>query len=210
MLNNHGFDLWADSYDEAVVNADGSNQYPFAGYNNLMNAIYGTMMNGAPAKVLDIGFGTAMLTSKLYDAGNEITGIDFSAEMMNIARSKMPDANLLQWDFTHGIPAALRNQTFDFIVSTYALHHLTDEAKAGFLSSLLDLLAPEGVILIGDVCFGTREELLACKQDCGEHWDDDEIYFVVSELRERLSAVCELTFHAYSFCAGVIEIRKKS
>jgi putative AdoMet-dependent methyltransferase len=41
-----------------------------------MNAIYGTVMHRTPADILDIGFGTAMLTTKLYDAGNRITGFD--------------------------------------------------------------------------------------------------------------------------------------
>lgn len=208
MLNNYGFDLWADSYDDSVKNADESHQYPFAGYTHLMNAIYGTIMNRAPAKVLDIGFGTAKLTSKLYDAGNHITGIDFSSEMINIASSKMPRATLLHWDFSLGIPPELSGETFDFIVSTYALHHLLDGAKASFITDLFDLLKPNGSILIGDVCFNTRDELLACQSSCGDDWDDDEFYFVFSELQARLQFSCSLSFHAFSFCSGVIEICK--
>lgn len=208
MLNNHGFDLWSDSYDESVKAADESNQYPFAGYTAIMNTIYGTIMNQAPVRVLDIGFGTAMLTAKLYEVGNTIAGIDFSAEMLKIALSKMPKAKLLQWDFTNGLPPALNQQTFDFIVSTYALHHLTDDQKAAFIRKLLDALASEGVILIGDVCFRTRDNLVACKKSCGKCWDDDEFYFVLSELQDRLSPYCCLAFHEFSFCSGIIEIRK--
>ena len=208
MLNDHGFDLWADRYDDSVRNADESHQYPFAGYTDLMNAIYGTIMNQAPASVLDIGFGTAKLTSKLYDAGNHITGIDFSSEMIKIASSKMPDATLLHWDFSLGIPLALSGNTFDFIISTYALHHLTDDAKVSFITGLLDLLTPNGSILIGDVCFNTRDELLTCQASCGDNWDDDEIYFVFSELQACLHASCALRFHPFSFCSGIIEIYK--
>lgn len=210
MLNDYGFNLWADSYDIFVEEADENNQYPFAGYTNLMNAIYGTIMHHSPAKVFDIGFGTALLTSKLYDAGNHITGIDFSSEMLRIASAKMPTANLLQWDFSLGIPPVLSDQSFDFIVSTYALHHLTDDVKSTFLSSLLNLLDTNGVILIGDVCFRTRKDLLLCKDACGDHWDDDEIYFVFSELQEQLATQCDLVFHEVSFCSGIIEIRKKT
>ncbi len=209
MLNNHGFDLWSDSYDDSVENADRNNQYPFAGYTELMNAIYGTVMNHAPAKVLDIGFGTAVLTSKLYDGGNAITGIDFSSEMLKIAQSKMPEATLLQWDFTNGVPTALKGQAFDFIVSTYALHHLADDAKITFITKLLDVLEPDGAILIGDVCFLTRDNLLSCRESCGDDWDDDEIYFVFSELQDTLRTLCSLSFHKFSFCSGIIEIRRK-
>lgn len=210
MLNNHGFDLWSDSYDDSVKNAEDNNQYPFAGYSALMNAIYGTIMNQTPAKVLDIGFGTAMLTSKLYNGGNAITGMDFSSEMLKIALSKMPNANLLQWDFTFGVPPSLSNQTFDFIVSTYALHHLSDDAKIAFIIELLDILEPDGTILVGDVCFRSRHDLNSCRESCGNDWDDDEIYFVFSELQDRLGGLCSLIFHEFSFCSGIIEIRKIS
>lgn len=210
MLNNHGFDLWSNNYDTSVREADENNQYPFAGYTDLMNAIYGTIMKHSPVKVFDIGFGTALLTSKLYDAGNLITGIDFSSEMLRIASLKMPAANLLQWDFSLGIPPVLSNQTFEFIISTYALHHVTDDVKVELISSLLSLLETNGTILIGDVCFRTREGLLLCKDACGDDWDDDEIYFVFSELQERLAPICNLVFHEFSFCSGIIEIRKRS
>jgi len=205
MLDNHGFDLWSGGYDRSVQEADENNQYPFAGYAALMNAIYGTVMASAPAKVLDIGFGTAALTAKLYEGGNAITGIDFSTEMLKIAKAKMPGASLLEWDFTNGIPSVLEGERFDFIVSTYALHHLTDDMKVDFISKL-DLLAPQGRILIGDVGFKTRRDLLDCQKACGDDWDDDEFYFVFAELKDRLCSAFRLEFHEFSFCAGIIEI----
>ena len=32
MLNDNGFDLWADGYDESVGLSDEAGTYPFAGY----------------------------------------------------------------------------------------------------------------------------------------------------------------------------------
>ncbi|NLO84402.1 MAG: class I SAM-dependent methyltransferase [Clostridiales bacterium] len=196
MLDSEGFDIWAGDYDASVKEADESNCYPFAGYRNVMTMIYQTIMHQAPAKVLDIGFGTGFLTSKLYGAGNEITGIDFSAEMIQIAAAKMPNANLVQWDFTLDIPLSLSEQTFDFIVSTYALHHLNDDQKLTFITQLLMLLDDHGAILIGDVGFVKRADLLACMEHDG--WDEEEFYFVFSELEACLSAFCTLTFHQCS------------
>lgn len=209
MLSNHGFDLWADSYDESVRDADESNQYPFAGYAALMNAIYGAIMPSTPSKVLDIGMGTAVLASRLYEAGNYITGVDFSLEMIKIAKSKMPNASLLHWDFTLGIPPAIRSQAFDFIVSTYALHHLDDGAKTDIIFQMLDMLEPGGVIYIGDVCFPTPDDLRACKQACGDEWDEDESYFVIDQMQQKLGRSCSFAFHRFSFCAGIIELRNK-
>lgn len=92
MSDKQGFDLWAGEYDKSVGIADDDNEYPFAGYKKLMNSIFGIIMERSPSSVLDIGLGTATLTSKLYAGGNEITGIDFSSQMLNIAKGKMPNA----------------------------------------------------------------------------------------------------------------------
>lgn len=206
MLDSHGFDLWAGDYDKAVNVSDDRGKYPFAGYKDLMNAIYGTVMNKHPSKVLDIGIGTGTLASKLYERGNDITGLDFSSEMLEQARSKMPDAQLIQCDFSKGLPSVLGSTTFDFIISTYALHHLKDVEKAVFISSLLDFLNENGSIIIGDVSFRTRSDLEGCKASCGDEWDVDEHYFVFSEINEAMKNKCVLTYHQFSHCSGVIEI----
>ena len=44
MLNNSGFDLWADGYDKSVGVSDEGNVYPFAGYKKVMNRIFGEIM----------------------------------------------------------------------------------------------------------------------------------------------------------------------
>ena len=37
MLDNKGFDLWADGYDKTVGVSDEENTYPFAGYRTLLS-----------------------------------------------------------------------------------------------------------------------------------------------------------------------------
>ena len=41
----------------------------------------------------------------------------------------MPLANLMEWDITKGLPDSFKENKYDFIVSTYALHHMADEEK---------------------------------------------------------------------------------
>lgn len=207
MLDNHGFDLWSGDYDKSVNASDGNGSYPFAGYKKLMNTIYGTVMKRSPAKVLDIGIGTGTLSSKLYEQGNDITGIDFSKEMLEKATLKMPDAKLIQCDFSKGLPEELNSTTFDFIISTYALHHLADDEKIDFITSLLAILNENGTIIIGDVSFQTRNDLESCKESSGEDWDDNEFYYVFSEIEERLNDKCALTYHQFSHCSGIMEIQ---
>ena len=196
MLDNKGFDLWADGYDKTVGVSDEGNTYPFAGYKDVLGTIFKTIMKKPSAVVLDIGFGTGTLTTKLY-------GKDFSARMIELASEKMPNAHLYQGDFTQGLVEPLQAQNYDFIVATYSLHHLTDEQKVSFLRVLQDHLNPGGQILIGDVAFDNRRQLEQCRKDVGDEWDDDEIYFVVDELKGEFP---ELGFKQISHCSGVLSI----
>ena len=205
MLNNKGFDLWADGYDKSVGLSDEANTYPFAGYKKVLAAIFQTVMQTPNASVLDIGFGTAVLTARLYEQGCTIYGQDFSSRMLELASEKMPGAHLYQGDFTTGLVEPLRDRRYGYIVATYSLHHLTDAEKVLFLNGLLALLKEDGEILIGDVAFRTRVELEACKTQVGASWDEDEIYFVADELAP---AFPQLKFVPFSACAGILSLRR--
>ena len=203
MLDQRGFDLWADGYDVTVGLSDEENTYPFAGYKEVLGGIFRTVMEKRGAVVLDIGFGTGTLTAKLYENGCVIYGQDFSARMIGLAAAKMPEARLYQGDFAEGLAEELRVRKYDFIVATYSLHHLTDEEKVVFLKDLRERLTEGGRILVGDVAFSTREEMDRCREEAGEAWDDEEIYFVIEEMRKVFP---ELVFQPVSYCAGILTL----
>ncbi|MBT2636909.1 class I SAM-dependent methyltransferase [Bacillus sp. ISL-39] len=209
MLNKLGFDLWADGYDKTVQVSEENGVYPFAGYRTILNTIFNEVMEKENARVLDIGFGTGVLTSKLYESGYHIDGIDFSERMIALAQPKMPKANLIEWNIANGLPAELKRKKYEYIVSTYALHHLTDAEKVSFIKELLPLLTDGGKILIGDIAFETRRQLEDCKKDSKGFWDDDEFYFVFNEIGSDLEDSCKLEFLPISHCGGVIEVTKK-
>ena len=201
MLDHHGFDLWADGYDASVGVSDEDNTYPFAGYKEILGSIYKIIMEKQNPAILDIGFGTGTLTAKLYENGCEIYGQDFSSRMIELASAKMPDAHLYKGDFSHGLAEPLKKQPYDFIVATYSVHHLRDDQKIVFLRELLDHLKDDGKILIGDVAFGTREELNQCKEKNEDEWDDDEFYCVADELKAEFP---NLIFRKMTFCSGIL------
>ena len=205
MLDNKGFDLWADGYDESVGISDEDNTYPFAGYKRILGRIYEFIMQRPSVSVLDIGFGTGTLTTKLYENGCVIYGQDFSERMIELASEKMPDAQLYQGDFTHGLVDPLKLNSYDFIVATYSIHHLTDSQKIRFLKELLDHLNADGMILIGDVAFESRDELNRCRKENGDGWDDDEFYCVAEELRAEFP---NLSFEKITFCSGILLISR--
>lgn len=205
MLNENGFNLWADGYDKSVGLSDEDGTYPFAGYKNLLNEIYNRVLSASGKTVLDIGFGTGTLTARLYEQGCSIFGQDFSERMIELAQDKMPEAKLYQGDFASGLAEPLKRQKYDAIIATYSLHHLTDAQKTGFLEGLLPLLNEGGHIYVGDVAFKTRAELEACGAQAGDEWDDDEIYFVFDELKK---AFPQMEFERFSFCAGLLTMCK--
>lgn len=204
MLNDKGFDLWADDYDKSVGLSDEDGTYPFAGYRAILNTIYNRVLSSEAKNVLDIGFGTGTLTSRLYDRGCAIYGQDFSQRMIELAQEKMPDARLYQGDFSRGLAEPLLQQKYDAIIATYSLHHLTDAEKVSFLKRLRPLLNAGGCIYIGDVAFRTRADHDRCKNACGDDWDEDEIYFVFEELS---AFIPELRFEQMSDCAGLLTLQ---
>ncbi|HAZ37954.1 MAG TPA: SAM-dependent methyltransferase [Clostridiaceae bacterium] len=209
MLNNKGFDLWADDYDKSVNISEENNEYPFAGYKDVLNYIYNQVREQNGSNVLDIGFGTGILTTKLYNDGYSITGIDFSNNMIDIAKRKMPNATLISWDFSKGLPDEIKNSHFDYIISTYAIHHLTDKKKISFIKSLFNILNPKGKIIIGDISFETRDELERSKAKYKEFWDNDEVYFVAEEIKEILNDKYYCTYIKISHCAGILTVRNR-
>jgi len=201
MLDSKGFDLWANGYDESVSVSDEDNTYPFAGYKRILGRIYELIMQKPNASVLDVGFGTATLTTKLYENGCVIYGQDFSSRMIELASEKMPDAKLYQGDFAQGLVDPLKQYSYDFIVATYSMHHLSDKQKIRFINELLGHLNDDGMILIGDVAFESRDELNRCREENDDKWDDDEIYCVVEELRPEFP---DLSFEKITFCSGIL------
>ena len=206
MLDSKGFDNWSGTYDQNVRETDESGRYPFAGYDAVLDEI-ARRLAARPEKgnLLDIGFGTAVLTKRLYRAGYTVYGQDFSPKMTALAREKMPGAKLFTGDFRTGLVPELMAARYDAVIATYSLHHLDGRQKVDLLRALLPLINKGGALYIGDVAFRTRAELEACRAAEGDRWDPDEYYFVYDELRKEFPA---LTFAPFSDCAGLLSLQK--
>lgn len=130
-----------------------------------MSYVYNAISKEEKNNILDIGFGTGLLTNKLYEDGAKIFGIDFSQEMIKIAQEKMPNAVFIQHDFNNKLPIKLTSERFDYIISSYAIHHLGNDRKVEFVEELEKLLKSNGKIIIADVAFKTEKDLLDCKKE---------------------------------------------
>ncbi|HEY8082744.1 MAG TPA: class I SAM-dependent methyltransferase [Solirubrobacterales bacterium] len=84
----------------------------------------------SPARTLDIACGTGFLTCHLR---GEVVGLDQSAEMVQIAASRMPTAQVLQGD---AVPLPFRDQAFDRIFTSHFYGHLLPAERVAFLAEV--------------------------------------------------------------------------
>lgn len=208
MLTNKGFDKWSGAYDEDILKKQDKG-YPFEGYYRTLGYIQNIVDSTKKKRVLDIGIGTGLLTETLYNAGSKITGVDFSSQMLEQAKAKMPQGRFIRFDFNLGLPKELCQEKFDYIISSYAIHHINDEQKISFFIKLLGNLCDTGQILIGDIAFETRADMDRVMLQ-SDNWDDAEHYMIAEDListltRRQLNAA----FVKTSNCSGVLVIQPK-
>ncbi len=203
------FDKIADDYDQGVQETDRLGMFPYAGYDEVLTQIAEQVEKAShisEKRILDLGIGTAALYQKIAFEKCDIYGIDISNKMLDLARLRLGRATLLKHDFQKGIPEELSFAKFDFIISTYAMHHLNKGQFINMIDRLLNLLAPFGKILIGDVMFATQVEHDHCHEENAEYWDEMETYHVFDELIEMLDGHLQLSFMRISYCAGILII----
>lgn len=206
VMDQTGFDNWAPTYEQTVFASDISETFPFAGYNQVLKAIPTMLPPGKALNILDIGFGTGKLTQKLYKQGHRIHGVDFAENMVRIAQQKMTKAALQQYDFSAGFPQVFKDKSFDAILCTYALHHLTPGQQQRLITQCIEHLTPKGLMLIGDISFATQRELEACRLIYKDEWDEAEYYLIHEEMQKHYSIV---EYQQHSFCAAVYVLAKK-
>jgi putative AdoMet-dependent methyltransferase len=200
------FDRWAARYDESVRS---SVEFPFAGYEVTLDRVTVAASSERGHRVLDVGIGTGNLAKRFMDLGCEAWGIDVSAEMLAIARAKLPMAHLSHSDITADWPSDFPER-FDRIVSAYVFHHFDLDAKVELLARLVrSHCSPGGLIVVGDIAFRTASELSRAQRTWGRLMDPDEDYWVADEA----VAACELAglgarYEQVSVFAGVFVVQE--
>tara|TARA_Y100000310_G_scaffold344508_1_gene457640 strand:- start:3042 stop:3797 length:756 start_codon:yes stop_codon:yes gene_type:complete len=97
-------------------------------------------------KILNLGCGTGMHDRRLVDLGFKVTGIDKSAEMIEIAKEKVPEANYIvgdMADFDLG-------EEFDVVICMFSsLGYLTEQDQIkSFFENVAGHLVDEGLLIL--------------------------------------------------------------
>lgn len=112
-------------------------------------------------RALDVGCGAGMVSRGLLDAGFDTTAIDVSIRMVEVCRTRAPEAQVLRADYLdHEF-----DRPFDVVVA-FAFIHLFPAALAfECLAKMRNDLAVDGLLLIGTTAEASSREGLEEKTD---------------------------------------------
>ena len=98
------------------------------------------------AKVLDVGCGAGVPVAQfLVERGFDVTGIDFSKNMLKLARKNVPKARFLLKDMTK---LDFEADSFDGLTAFYSIIHVPREKHFALFQSFHRILKPKGIMLI--------------------------------------------------------------
>jgi ubiquinone/menaquinone biosynthesis C-methylase UbiE len=104
------------------------------------------------AKILDVGCGAGVPVARfLVESGFQVVGIDFSEEMLRLARKNVPRATFVEEDMTK---LDFADNSFDGLTAFYSIIHVPREKQPLLFESFHRILKPEGIML---VCMGPDE-----------------------------------------------------
>jgi SAM-dependent methyltransferase len=130
----------AGSYD-AAHDRDGPGRNPLW----IRMAVVLRLLGSSPGSVLDCGMGPGRLLLELERRGSPVAGIDVSAEMVALARARLPrSADRLVQGTVESLP--FPSEDFDAAVATGVLEYVEDVPSA--LAEVARVLRPGGLFIV--------------------------------------------------------------
>ena len=134
-----------------------------------------------PARTLDVACGTGFLTQHL---GGEITGLDQSASMLELARAKLPEGRFVQGD---ALELPFADGSFERVLTSFFYGHLEEDDRDAFLREARrvadELVVVDSALHDGVEPVEWQERIL----NDGSRWQVYKRYFEPDSLAEELS-----------------------
>jgi putative AdoMet-dependent methyltransferase len=143
---NH--DAEAADYDQVVLNEDDPIR---AKYLEVLAWVVQRAQIGPTSRVLELGSGTGNLSRLIANCG-ELVSVDVSEKMEAVAKLKL--GHLTHRQFIKADILEVFSQglgQFDAVVSTYAVHHLSNQEKQQLFELVFHALLPGGRAVFGDL-----------------------------------------------------------
>lgn len=151
---NEFFDTRSDTYDRHMLV-----DMQLAEFYEEISSCFPANANGPT--LLDLGCGTGLEIERLFIKFPNliVTGIDLSQRMLDVLKDKYPDKEIRlicnsYFDVDFG------NNCHDYALSTYSLHHFSEEEKGGLYKKVYASLCDGGIFVEGDITCKTMEQQL--------------------------------------------------
>ena len=183
---NH--DPIANDYDDNVQN---ENNPIRKGYISLMKWIKEKTKESNI--LIDLGCGTGN-TSNQIDSDKKIYCVDISQNMLDLAKKKLENNEsivFIKSDLLGFFDDFKNDKQIDTIISTYAIHHLTQNEKHTLFEKAFNFLPKGGKVIFGDLMFKSKEYENQMKNkypDLVEDFDD-ELYWYIDDESKKLESV---------------------
>ncbi|SEP68808.1 putative AdoMet-dependent methyltransferase [Virgibacillus subterraneus] len=143
------FDKQAAGYDQNIKMA-GYRFNVHQDYDKALSRIADTIKLQPNDVCVDVGVGTGNLGSRFLDKQVNVIGVDQSERMLNVCSEKHPTIETRKGHF---LALPLLDNHADGIVSSYALHHISENEKLLALEEMSRVLKEDGQICIVDLMF---------------------------------------------------------
>jgi len=134
-----------------------------------------------PARTLDVACGTGFLTQHLR---GEITGLDQSASMLELARAKVPEGRFVRGD---ALELPFADDSFERVLTSFFYGHLEEEDRDAFLREARrvahELVVVDSALHDGVEPVEWQERIL----NDGSRWQVYKRYFEPDSLADELS-----------------------
>jgi ubiquinone/menaquinone biosynthesis C-methylase UbiE len=152
-------------------------------------------------RLLDVGCGTGELTDLFVLAGYEYHGVDILDSFINYALQRHAGSNA-KFATMDATQMSFADATFDNVLVTGVIHHMTDEAARAVLCEMRRVLRPGGrVLIMEDTAVGYKLNLLGALI----HLLDQGAYIRTADQYRQLFAGIFKVCKEYKIISGVCD-----